>query len=108
MDIVPSELLVPPSPQEHRRLERDGWRCAVPACTARTSLHDHHVIYRSRGGDNTRDNRVAICAAHHLNGIHRFRIRVSGVAPHDLTWEIGFRRGRPPLLRTHGDRYLDA
>ena len=88
--------------------ERDGWRCAVPACTARASLHDHHVLYRSRGGENTRDNRVAICAAHHLNGIHRFRIRVAGVAPHDLTWEIGFRQGRPPLVRTHGDRYLDA
>ena len=65
------------------------------------------MIYRSRGGDNARDNRVAICAAHHLNGVHRHRIRVSGVAPHDLTWEIGFRRGRAPLLRTHGDRYLD-
>src|SRR5438552_8022633 len=88
--------------------ERDGWRCAVPACTARTSLHDHHLLYRSRGGENTRDNRVAICAAHHLNGIHRFRIRVAGIAPHDLTWEVGFRQGRPPLLRTHGDRYLDA
>ena len=72
------------------------------------SGRDHHVLYRSRGGENTRDNRVAICAAHHLNGIHRFRIRVAGVAPHDLTWEIGFRQGRPPLLRTHGDRYLDA
>jgi len=69
----------------------------VPACTARASLRDHHVIYRSHGGDNARDNRVAICAAHHLNGIHRLRIRVSGVAPHDLTCEIGFRRGRPPL-----------
>jgi hypothetical protein len=88
--------------------ERDGWRCAVPACTARTSLQDHHVVYRSRGGSNTRDNRVAICAAHHLNGIHKLRIKVAGVAPHDLTWEIGFRRGRPPLLRTHGDRYLDG
>jgi hypothetical protein len=88
--------------------ERDGWRCAVPACTARSSLHDHHVLYRSRGGANGRDNRVAICAAHHLNGIHRFRIRVSGVAPHDLTWEIGLRTGRPPLLRTHGDRYLQT
>src|SRR5439155_1211613 len=44
--------------------ERDGWRCAVPACTARASLRDHHVIYRSHGGDNARDNRVAICAAH--------------------------------------------
>jgi hypothetical protein len=86
--------------------ERDGWRCAVPACTARSSLQDHHVVYRSRGGDNARQNRVAICAAHHLHGIHRFRIRAHGEAPHDLTWEIGIRRGGPPLLRTHGDRYL--
>src|SRR5438093_256200 len=88
--------------------ERDGWRCAVPACTARASLHDHHVLYRSRGGDHARNNRVAICAAHHLNGIHRFRIRVEGVAPHDLTWQLGVRRGRPPLMVTHGDRYLQA
>jgi len=87
--------------------ERDGWRCAVPACTARASLQDHHVVYRSRGGDNARNNRVAICAAHHLIGIHKFRLRVHGVAPHDLTWDIGLRTGRPPLLRTHGDRYLD-
>ena len=88
--------------------ERDGWRCAVPARTARTSLHDHHVLYRSRGGDNARDNRIAICAAHHLRGIHHLRIRVNGIAPHDLTWEIGVRRGRPPLLRTHGDRYVEV
>jgi hypothetical protein len=88
--------------------ERDGWRCAVPACTARASLHDHHVVYRSRGGDNGRENRVAICAAPHLNGIHKFRIRVTGVAPHDLTWEVGYRRVGAPLLRTHGDRYLST
>jgi hypothetical protein len=88
--------------------ERDGWRCAVPACTARTNLHDHHVLYRSRGGGNTRDNRVAICAAHHLESLHRFRIRVDGTAPHDLTWELGVRTARPPLLRLHGDRYLET
>lgn len=88
--------------------ERDGWRCAVPACSARSSLHDHHVLYRSRGGGNTRDNRVAICAAHHLHGIHGFRIKVDGVAPHDLTWQIGLRTGRPPLFRTYGDRYLEG
>ena len=87
--------------------ERDGWRCAVPACTARASLQDHHVLHRSRGGDNRRENRVAICASHHLHGIHGFRIRAHGVAPHDLTWEIGLRVGKPPLFRTHGDRYLD-
>jgi hypothetical protein len=33
--------------------ERDGWRCAVPACTARTSLHDHHVL-TARGAVTTR------------------------------------------------------
>jgi hypothetical protein len=87
---------------------RDGWRCAVPACTSRASLHDHHVVYRSRGGDHRRDNRVAICAAHHLRGIHGLRIRVTGQAPDDLTWELGWRRARPPLFRTHGDRYVDG
>jgi hypothetical protein len=87
--------------------ERDGWRCAVPACGARASLHDHHVVYRSQGGDNARLNRVSICATHHLRGIHGLRIHVSGVAPHDLTWELGLRRPLPPLLRTHGDRYLE-
>src|SRR3989442_1078912 len=40
---------------------RDGWRCAVPACTSRAHLHDHHILYRSAGGDNSRANRVAIC-----------------------------------------------
>jgi len=26
--------------------ERDGWRCAVPACSSRRALHDHHIIFR--------------------------------------------------------------
>ena len=88
--------------------ERDGWRCAVPICTARMSLHDHHVVFRSRGGENSRDNRTAVCAWHHLRGIHRGVVKVSGRAPDDLVWEIGVRRGRPPLLRTHGECYLTA
>src|SRR4029450_7204602 len=29
---------------------RDGWRCAVPVCTARRNLHDHHLVFRSRRG----------------------------------------------------------
>src|SRR5438445_7118949 len=83
-----------------------AWRRAVPACTSRAHLHDHHILYRSAGGDNSRANRVAICAWHHLRGIHLGRIRAHGTAPHAITWEIGVRRGRPPLLRTLGDRYL--
>ena len=44
---------------------RDGWRCTVPACSSRRNLHDHHIRFRSRGGDNARDNRTTVCAAHH-------------------------------------------
>lgn len=85
---------------------RDGWRCAVPACSSRKQLHDHHIVFRSRGGDNARDNRITICAWHHLRGIHAGIVRASGEAPANVTWEIGVRASRRPLLRLHGDRYL--
>ncbi len=84
---------------------RDGWRCAVPGCSSRRNLHDHHVLFRSRGGDNGRDNRVAVCAWHHLRGLHAATVRAHGRAPAGITWEIGTRRNRPPLLRLHGERY---
>jgi hypothetical protein len=86
---------------------RDGWRCAVPACSSRRQLHDHHIVFRSRGGDNGRDNRITVCAWHHLRGIHAGVVRATGEAPADIAWELGVRAGRRPLLRLHGDRYLD-
>lgn len=87
---------------------RDGWRCAVPACSARRNLHDHHIVFRSQGGDNRRDNRVTVCAVHHLHGIHAGRVRARGEAPDEIVWELGVRAGRAPLLRLHGERYLEA
>ena len=88
---------------------RDGWRCAVPGCSSRRNLHDHHVVFRSHGGNNERDNRITVCAAHHLHGLHRGRIRAHGAAPHGIVWELGVRfGGGQPLSRLHGDRYLDA
>jgi len=30
-------------------LERDGWKCTVPYCSARSQLTVHHIQYRSRG-----------------------------------------------------------
>jgi hypothetical protein len=90
-----------------RVFERDGWRCAVPACSARRNLHDHHVLFRSRGGGNARDNRITVCAWHHLRGIHGGIVHAWGEAPHGLTWELGLAAGRPPLLRVAaGDVYL--
>jgi hypothetical protein len=85
---------------------RDGWRCAVPACSSRRNLHDHHVLYRSRGGGNERDNRITVCVWHHLRGIHQGRVRAWGTAPDDITWELGVRPGYEPLLRLRGDEYV--
>jgi len=79
----------------------------VPACSGRRNLHDHHVVFRSRGLGNARDNRVAVCAWHHLRGIHAGVVRVWGEAPDGLAWELGVRAGRRPLLRlSSGDVYL--
>jgi len=87
---------------------RDGWRCAVPACTSRRNLHDHHLLFRSRGGGNARDNRITVCAWHHLRGIHQGRVRAWGTAPDAITWQLGCRPGQPALLTLEGDRYVDA
>jgi hypothetical protein len=86
---------------------RDGWRCAVPACGSRRNLHDHHIVFRSRCGGNARDNRVAICAAHHQHGLHGGGyLRAWGEAPHAIRWELGIRGDGAPLLALIGDRYL--
>ena len=84
---------------------RDSWRCAVPACSSRRELHDHHIVWRSHGGDDELENRLAVCMAHHLRGIHRFVIRVTGTAPSNVRWQLGLRDGAPPLMRFIGDRY---
>jgi hypothetical protein len=87
---------------------RDGWRCAVPVCTARRELHDHHLVLRSRGGGNGRENRITLCVWHHLRGIHGGRVRAEGEAPDAVIWEIGVRTGRKPLLRLVGERYASG
>ncbi len=87
-------------------LDRDGWRCAVPACGARSNLHDHHIQFRSQGGDNAHGNRVTVCACHHLRGIHGGLVRASGTAPVNVRWELGLRAGQPPLMSFLGDTYV--
>jgi hypothetical protein len=80
--------------------ERDLGRCRFPGCSRR-AVHAHHVDPRSHGGPDTEDNLVALCACHHLRGIHGGYIRVRGRAPDGLVWEVGGRvwtGGRPPRL----------
>jgi hypothetical protein len=84
--------------RRHRVFERDGWRCAVPGCTSMQNLHDHHIRFRSAGGSNEPANRVTLCAFHHLRGVHAGRLRCVGRAPDRITWELGLRPGRAPLV----------
>jgi hypothetical protein len=84
--------------KRHRVFARDGWLCTVPGCTSMQNLQDHHIQFRSAGGSNDEGNRTALCAFHHLRGVHAQRIRCSGRAPDGLTWQIGIRPGAAPLV----------
>jgi hypothetical protein len=73
-----------------RAVERDRGLCQVPGCS-RAAAHAHHVRFRSAGGTDEPGNLVAICAAHHLHGVHRGWVRVHGTAPDGLVWDLGER-----------------
>ena len=88
--------------------ERDGWRCTVPGCRARSNLTPHHIVKRSRGGGDEQANLTTVCWKHHLEGIHRGRLSVSGRAPDRLYWELGCRPGEAPVLAARGDRVAKA
>lgn len=98
------------APPRHRDpiFERDGWQCRVPACSGRRHLHDHHIRFRSRGGDNRRTNRITVCAWHHLRAIHAGLVRGWGTAPDAIRWQLGLDGSSSwALLDFLGDRYLD-
>jgi len=80
-------------------VERDGYRCAVPGCTSRRNLHDHHLRFRSAGGSGAPENRIALCAFHHQRCLHVGFMRIRGRAPDGLVFELGLRPGAPPLVR---------
>jgi hypothetical protein len=80
-------------------IERDGFRCAVPGCTSRRNLHDHHLRFRSAGGCDEAGNRITLCAFHHQRCVHTGLMRILGRAPDGLVFELGLRPGAPPLLR---------
>ena len=74
-------------------IERDGYRCAVPGCSSRRNLQNHHIHFRSARGSDEAWNRVTLCAFHHLRGVHAGRARVRGQAPEGLVFELGLRDG---------------
>jgi hypothetical protein len=75
------------STPQRRAIERDrGW-CTAPGCS-KPAVHAHHVEYRSRGGGDEEENLTGLCAVHHLRAVHMGWLRVSGVAPGGLVWEV--------------------
>jgi hypothetical protein len=83
-------------------LKRDQYRCCVPGCSRRSHLESHHVHWRSRGGRDTIDNQITVCALHHRM-IHDGHIRVTGAAPDGLMWELGCRVNDAGGRAMHGD-----
>ena len=91
-------------------LERDGWKCTVPCCSARSQLTVHHIQYRSRGICHSPWNLTTTCTFHH-SLIHAERIGVKGRAPQDLKWTfpklmqavLERRRNRPSIWLGESD-----
>ena len=69
-------------------LMRHGGLCAVPGCS-QPAAHEHHIRFRSRGGSHDPANRLGVCVAHHLRGIHQGYLTVSGRAGERLFWTLG-------------------
>lgn len=86
-----------------RVLDRDRDRCQVPGCS-RAAVQTHHVLFRSRGGGDEPPNLLSMCAPHHLHGIHRGYLRVSGRAPDALRWETCLGVPLRPLAAPAGGR----
>jgi hypothetical protein len=76
--------------------ERDGWKCTRPGCSCRSGLQGNHIIPRSQGGPDEDWNKHTVCAACHL-AITEGRLKVSGRAPDELTWEGPFGVIEKPL-----------
>jgi hypothetical protein len=89
-------------PTEWKILERDGYRCQAPGCTARRNLEVHHIVYRSAGGGDKPENRTVLCHGHHRL-IHDGAVVLRGRAPGELRWRLGRQR---PEVRFHGDRRI--
>jgi hypothetical protein len=88
LEAWPAERLRKMSRSRRQVLSRNGGTCEVPGCSL-PGRHDHHIRYRSRGGTDDTWNRVRLCVAHHLRGIHDGHLTVEGRAGERLIWHFG-------------------
>jgi hypothetical protein len=86
--LPPDDLRARTSPFRRIALMRKGGLCSVPGCS-RAAVHVHHITFRSRGGKDVPENGVALCAFHHLRGVHAGTLEVTGRAGERLCWRFG-------------------
>jgi 5-methylcytosine-specific restriction endonuclease McrA len=59
--------------------KRDGWKCRNPRCQSRNNLHPHHLKHKSKGGKDTLENLITICAdCHREHHDGRLKITLGG------------------------------
>ena len=75
---------IPPA-LRRRVMRRDGGRCRVPGCRHAVFTDVHHLRPRSGGGENTLENLVTLCSAHH-RAIHRGALVVGGSPSAELVF----------------------
>jgi hypothetical protein len=66
--------------RDYADFERDGYRCPVPACSARRNLQSHHIGFRSAGGPDEPWNRSSAPTTT-SGACTRGRSRSAGVRP---------------------------
>ncbi|MCK6460084.1 MAG: HNH endonuclease [Planctomycetes bacterium] len=84
----PADRLRKLSRSRRQVLSRNGGTCEVPGCSL-PGRHEHHIRYRSHGGTDDPWNKVRLCVAHHLRGIHDGYLTVEGRAGERLVWRFG-------------------
>ena len=64
---------------------RDHAKCRVPGCR-KAAAHQHHLVYRSKGGKWVTGNIVSLCVLHHQL-VHAKVITIRGDADARLTFD---------------------
>jgi hypothetical protein len=70
-----------PTAVRRRVLHRDGHRCVIAGCEARSRLQPHHLVPFAEGGTHDPGNLVALCWYHHHVVIHRQNRRIDPDSP---------------------------
>lgn len=64
--------------------QRDGYRCRVCGRELYSGIrHHHHIVFRSKGRDDSPGNLALLCPLHHAE-VHSGKLRIEGDADRTL------------------------